>query len=75
VVDVNNIPEDDAVVGLILDLVEARKRSGMSQRDVAAKIEVSHQALQAWESFRRPPSSHNLARWGRVFGKELGWRW
>lgn len=65
--------EDDAVVGMIIDLKEARKRRGMTCRQVAEELKVSRQAVENWEAFRTAPNVHHMARWARMFGKNVGW--
>ena len=47
---------------------ELRKRSGMSQKEIAAKIDVSQAAYSAYERGRNEPPAEMLVRLSYVFG-------
>lgn len=67
------IAEDDDVVAMILDLKAARLREGWTQTFVAEQLGVTQQAVACWETFKTAPSPHTLARWGRLFFRNIGW--
>lgn len=67
------IAEDDDVVAMILDLKAARLREGWSQSFVAGQLGVTQQSVAGWEALKTAPSPHTLARWGRLFYKQMGW--
>lgn len=66
------VPEDDTVVGMIIDLKDARKRSEMTCKQVAEQLGVSRQAVENWEAFRTHPNVHHMARWARLFNRDIG---
>lgn len=47
---------------------ELRKRSGMSQKEIAAKVEVSQATYSAYERGRNEPPAEVLVRLSYVFG-------
>jgi len=49
-------------------LLELRKRQGMSQEELAEKLEVSRQAVSRWEQGSAMPDVINLARISKLFG-------
>ena len=52
-------------------LVALRKRAGLSQGDVAERLNVSRQAVSRWETGLAVPSTDNLSRLGRLYGVTL----
>lgn len=54
-------------------IIEARKRAGLTQADLAARL-GSHQSVVArWESGRTRPDLETLQRIVRAAGFDLGW--
>ena len=49
-------------------LLELRKRQGMSQEELAEKLEVSRQAVSRWEQGSAMPDVINLARISKLLG-------
>lgn len=49
-------------------LVELRKRSGLSQAEVAESMNISRQAISRWECGAATPSSENLLRIRKLYG-------
>lgn len=52
-------------------LAALRKRAGLSQGDVAERLNVSRQAVSRWETGFTVPSTDNLSRLGRLYGVTL----
>lgn len=52
-------------------LTALRKRAGLSQGDVAERLNVSRQAVSRWETGLTVPSTDNLSRLGRLYGVTL----
>lgn len=52
-------------------LVELRSRQGLTQGEVAAKINVSRQTVYKWERGTAVPSAENLIALGRLYGVPL----
>lgn len=52
-------------------LTQARKAAGLTQADVAAKLNVSRQAVSRWESGQSKPSTENLLALGKLYGISL----
>ena len=52
-------------------LAALRKRAGLSQGDVAERLNVSRQAVSRWETGLTVPSTDNLSRLGRLYGVTL----
>lgn len=52
-------------------LAALRKRAGLSQGDVAARLNVSRQAVSRWETGFTVPSTDNLSHLGRLYGVTL----
>ena len=52
-------------------LVQARKTAGLTQADVAAKLNVSRQAVSRWESGQSKPSTEKLLALGNLYGISL----
>lgn len=51
----------DKIVGL-------RKSNGMSQEDLAEKLDVSRQAISRWESGSAMPDANNILQLSKLFG-------
>lgn len=52
-------------------LTALRKRAGLSQGDVAERLNVSRQAVSRWETGLTVPATDNLSRLGRLYGVTL----
>ena len=52
-------------------LAALRKRAGLSQGDVAERLNVSRQAVSRWETGFTVPSTDNLSHLGRLYGITL----
>lgn len=52
-------------------LAALRKRAGLSQGDVAERLNVSRQAVSRWEMGFTVPSTDNLSHLGRLYGVTL----
>ena len=52
-------------------LTQARKTAGLTQADVAAKLNVSRQAVSRWESGQSKPSTEKLLALGDLYGISL----
>ena len=50
---------------------EARRRAGLSQRDLAARLETSQSVIARWESGARSPTMETVTRALRACGFEL----
>lgn len=48
-------------------LITQRKKSGVSQEELAAKLGVSRQAISRWESENTLPDTHNLKKLSDLF--------
>ena len=51
----------DKIIGL-------RKSNGMSQEDLAEKLDVSRQAISRWESGTAMPDANNILQLSKLFG-------
>ena len=54
-------------------LTQARKAAGLTQADVAAKLNVSRQAVSRWESGDTTPTMDKLKTLARIYGVSLDW--
>lgn len=52
---------------------ELRKRSGLKQYEVAAKINVPPRTYQSWENGEVETDKSNYAKVGRLFGASANW--
>ena len=52
-------------------LTQARKVAGLTQADVAAKLNVSRQAVSRWESGQSKPSTEKLLALGELYGVSI----
>ena len=52
-------------------LTQARKAAGLTQADVAAKMNVSRQAVSRWESGQSKPSTERLLALGELYGVSI----
>ena len=52
-------------------LTQARKAAGLTQADVAAKLNVSRQAVSRWESGQSKPSTEKLLALGVLYGVSI----
>ena len=52
-------------------LTQARKAAGLTQADVAAKLNVSRQAVSRWESGQSKPSTEKLLALGQLYGVSI----
>ena len=53
-------------------LTSARKRRGWSQEELAARIQVSRQAVSKWETGAAEPSTSNLLALAKLYGVDAG---
>lgn len=49
-------------------LYEIRKEKGLSQEDVAEKLDISRQSISRWETGRAKPSTENLISLCKIYG-------
>ena len=49
-------------------IIKLRKQSGLSQEDIAEKINVSRQTISRWEVGSAQPDAENLRQLSRLFG-------
>lgn len=49
-------------------LIELRKTNGLSQEDLAERLNVSRQAVSRWESGAAMPDAHNILQISKLFG-------
>ena len=52
-------------------LMQARKAAGLTQADVAAKLNVSRHAVSRWESGQSKPSTEKLLALGDLYGLSI----
>ena len=52
-------------------LTQARKAAGLTQADVAARLDVSRQAVSRWESRQSKPSTEKLLALGELYGVSI----
>mgnify|MGYP004440614497 FL=1 len=52
-------------------LTQARRAAGLTQADVAAKLNVSRQAVSRWESGQSKPSTEKLLALGELYGVSI----
>lgn len=48
-------------------ITELRKKSGLSQEELAEKLDVSRQAISRWESGATAPDAENLIKLSKIF--------
>ena len=49
-------------------IIQLRKKNGISQQELADKLDVSRQAVSKWESGASDPSTTNLMALAKLFG-------
>ena len=54
-------------------LTQARKAAGLTQADVAARLDVSRQAVSRWEGGQSKPSTERLLELARIYDVSLDW--
>lgn len=54
-------------------LTQARKAAGLTQADVAARLDVSRQAVSRWEGGQSKPSTEKLLALAKIYGVSLDW--
>lgn len=54
-------------------LTQARKAAGLTQADVAARLDVSRQAVSRWEGGQSKPSTKKLLALAKIYGVSLDW--
>ena len=54
-------------------LTQARKAAGLTQADVAARLDVSRQAVSRWESGQSKPSTEKLLELANIYDVSLDW--
>lgn len=52
-------------------LLEVRKKAGMTQSDLAEKLDVSRQAVSRWEMGTAKPEFENLIAISKIFGVSI----
>ena len=52
-------------------LTQARKTAGLTQADIAARLNVSRQAVSRWESGQSKPSTERLLALGELYGVSI----
>ena len=52
-------------------LTQARRTAGLTQADVATKLNVSRQAVSRWESGQSKPSTEKLLALGALYGVSI----
>ena len=52
-------------------LTQARRTAGLTQADVAARLNVSRQAVSRWESGQSKPSTERLLALGELYGVSI----
>jgi len=52
-------------------LTQARKASGLTQADIAARLSVSRQAVSRWEIGQSKPSTEKLLALGALYGVSI----
>lgn len=58
---------------LVEKLTQARKAAGLTQADVAARLNVSRQAVSRWEGGQSKPSTERLLELARIYDVSLDW--
>ncbi len=64
-----NMLEEEFV--LALAIIEARTKAGLTQEELATRMETSQSAIARLESGRTVPSARTLARFARATGTRL----
>lgn len=54
-------------------LTQARKAARLTQADVAARLDVSRQAVSRWESGQSKPSTEKLLALAKIYDVSLDW--
>ena len=54
-------------------LTQARKAAGLTQADVAARLDVSRQAVSRWEGGQSKPSTEKLLELAKIYDVSLDW--
>ena len=52
-------------------LLEFRKRSGLSQEELAEKLNITRQSVSKWERAESAPDTDNLRLYNQIVGKKL----
>ena len=67
-----DLPDKYIIVGDFMifadKLVRLRKKSGMSQEELAERMNVSRQSVSKWESAQSVPDLEKILRLGELFG-------
>lgn len=56
---------------LVIELRTIRSKSGMPQRELAARIGVWPSRISSWENGKTRPSDELLLRWAAILGYQL----
>ncbi len=59
------------LMAVLRGLAAARKRAGLTQHHVAARVGTTRQTVTGWEDGTRVPSAENMCRWAHALGVEL----
>lgn len=62
----------DTTADLYLRLKEARIKKGLSQNDVAKKLNISRQAVSRWETGRTVPENYHLVILSELYEVSIG---
>ena len=49
-------------------LRQLRKNAGLSQEQLAEKLDISRQAVSKWEAGSSSPDIHNIVQLGKLYG-------
>ena len=49
-------------------LLEYRKKSGLSQEELAEKLDISRQSVSKWERAEASPDTDNLIELAKIYG-------
>ena len=52
-------------------LLEFRKRSGLSQEELAEKLNITRQSVSKWERAESAPDTDNLIELAKIYGVTL----
>jgi ribosome-binding protein aMBF1 (putative translation factor) len=56
---------------LAFQIAEARRRAGLTQQELAERIQTKQSVVARWESGRQKPSTRNLERIAKATGSRL----
>lgn len=56
---------------LVTKLIEERRKKGLKQDDISAKLGISRQLVSAWENGRADPDMAQIMAWAEAIGAPL----